>query len=235
LGALGLKAALSINLCVNSERKYLLLSYNKFWGWAAGRSLVANLLEELLQVGLLVLEEVDFFLARLHFLLFAQHDCLVASLLSGFQLGHLVLVLGALDEEFGLSFFELHHAVFGLELLLHREVDRGVVQGLVRLDRFSALVAHTQQQEAALRLSERYLSNNFVKSLLEKVFANGADTLIAGLSLQQSRVKGFSQAGNIHSGGLLMGHILNEVFFVSQPLSGGQDSVHDIAGVGLAL
>jgi len=90
-----------------------------------------------------------------------------------------------------------------------------VVEGLVSLNCVSALVANAQQQKAALWLWKRYLSNNFVKCLLEKVFTNRADTLVTSLSLKESGVEGFPKAGHIRSGSLLVGHILDEVLVIS--------------------
>lgn len=86
-------------------------------------SFVADLLVELLQVGLLVLEEVDFLLSGFDLFLLPQDDGLVAGLLASLQFGNLVLVLSALDQQFSLGALELSHAVLSLELLLHREVN----------------------------------------------------------------------------------------------------------------
>lgn len=59
----------------------------------------------------------------------------------------------------------LYLAMFSLEGLAHAEGDTAFVQRLVRRDGHSDLIAHTQQQQAALGAADGDLSDQLVKDL----------------------------------------------------------------------
>ena len=69
-----------------------------------------------------------------------------------------------------------------------------MVEGLVRADRVAALVPNTEEEQAALRLSKRDLTNDLIEALLEQILAHWADAGLAGLALGEARIEGLPQS-----------------------------------------
>jgi hypothetical protein len=57
---------------------------------------------------------------------------------------------------------ELGHALLRRDVLAHAEDDRGVVERLVRVEGHASLVAHAEEEEAALREVESHLADELV-------------------------------------------------------------------------
>lgn len=110
-----------------------------------------------------------------------------------------------------------------------------MVERLVRANRVSALISHSQKQQTTLWLCKRYLSNNLVEGLLEQVFTDGADALVTSLALEETGIERFAESGHIDTGSLFVRHVLNEVLLFLEPFARRQDCVHDVTSVGFAL
>ena len=102
-------------------------------------------------------------------------------------------------------------------------------EALLKVDRL------TEEEEAALGLVERDLADDLVEALAEELLPDGADARLAGLSLHKLLVQELSEAGDVHTGGILVAHVLDVVLAGLDPLSGGKDGVQDVLGAGLGL
>ena len=120
-----------------------------------------------------------------------------------------------------------------LQLLAHGEGHRGLVEGLVSGDRHLNLVSDSQQEQAALGLAQRHLSDDLVEALTKELLAHGADSGLAGLALHNLLVQVLTQTSHVNTRGLLVANILDEVLAIFDPLAGWQDRIQDIVAAGL--
>ena len=89
--------------------------------------------------------------------------------------------------------------------------DLPLVKSLVSGNGHFDLVTDTQEEDTSLWLSQSNLTDDLIETLGEEFFSDGANTALTGLTLHQFLIKSLSEAGNIHSRGLLVADILNEV------------------------
>lgn len=129
----------------------------------------------------LIIQEIDFlfpfgiidFLSFLYFLL--KRFLLIHQLDSNlFQLGFLLIKLLDLLLQICLS-------NFALQLFSHAECNRALVKGLVGSYGHFKLISHSQQQNASLRTVDRYLPDNFIKTLAVELFSDRANSRLPGL------------------------------------------------------
>ena len=101
-----------------------------------------------------------------------------------------------------------------LQLLAHGEGHRGLVEGLVSGDRHLNLVSDSQQEQAALGLAQRHLSDDLVEALTKELLAHGADSGLTGLALHNLLVQVLTQTSHVNTRGLLVANILDEVLAI---------------------
>ena len=63
------------------------------------------------------------------------------------------------------------------------------------------LITHSHKEEAAFSTVDSDLSNQLIKKLTEKFFADLADTMLTSVLLVQSVVQLLLQVGNVNLGG----------------------------------
>lgn len=183
----------------------------------------------------LVIQEVQLFVLLLVFDLAALRNPLVHRLTLDFQIQVAVFCLCFLRLQIANALLEVTLAVLRLQLLAHCESHGRLVKRLVRCDRHLDLVADAQEQQTALRLRNRNLTNNFVEALRKQFFANRANASFTRLALHQLAVKHLSQAGYVDTACLLRANVHDVVLAVLDPLAGWQNRVQNVLGGWLAL
>jgi len=184
---------------------------------------------------LLVLQEVKLLGAFLLLDLLSLTVSLFDGLDLGLQLDDLVLELGLLRFELLDLALQVGFSVLRLQLLAHGESNRGLIEGLVGGNGHLDLVAHSQQQEAALGLVEGHLADDLIKALREELFADRADAGLASLTLHEFLIEKLSQTRHIHTSGLLMRNILNVVLAALDPLSRRKNGIQDVLSAWLGF
>ena len=101
----------------------------------------------------------------------------------------------------------------------HAEGDRGLVQRLVRSNGHPDLVAHTQQQQAALGAVDRDLADQLIEALGVQLLAHGAYPGLARLPLQQALVELLLQVDHVEPGGWCAGDVLHPELPLVRPLT----------------
>lgn len=173
----------------------------------------------------LVLQELYFFLSLLGLYFFPLQVTLFNCVDLCFQLNNFkVLSLAPCLKLFN-AVVQVCLTMLGLNLFTHGKGNTRLVESLVSSDRHFNFVTDSQQQQTSLGLSQRYLSNNFIKALRKEFFPDWTDSAFTCLALHQFLVKHFSQTGNVNTGGLLVTHILDVVLAIFIPFSRGQNSV----------
>ena len=196
---------------------------------------LADCLDEFDEVLLLVAEELELLSASLLLDLLPLAVALLNGLDLGLELDDLVLELGLLSLEFLDFAFQVGLSVLSLQLFSHGEGDRGLIECLVCGDGHLDLVPHSEEQEAAFGLVERDLADDLIEALTEELLSDRADARLASLSLHQLLVEEFPQTSDVHSGRILVAHILDVVLACFNPLSRGQDRVQDVLRARLRL
>lgn len=183
----------------------------------------------------LVLEELELLDALLLLNLLPLAVALLDGLDLGLELDYLILELGLLGLEFFDLALEVGLAVLSLQLLPHGESDRALVQGLVSGDGHLDLIADSQEEEAALGLVQGHLSNDLVEALREELLAHRADATLAGLTLHKLLIELLTEACDINTGRLLVGHVGDVMLSILYPLLRWEDGIQDILGAWLGL
>ena len=185
---------------------------------AAACSLGLNLLEEALQVGGLVVEELNLFCALFGLNLATRGIARLNGLNLALQLDYFVGLLFLLGFELGDSLLEVSLAVLSLQLLAHGEGHRALIESLVGSDGHHDLVTDTEKQKAALGQVESHLTDDLVEALGEELLTHWANAALSGLTLHELLVQHFSESGDINSAGGLVAHILDPVLACKQRL-----------------
>jgi hypothetical protein len=128
-------------------------------------SLLADLLEELGKMTLLILEELNLVLSLLGFNLLSLSISLLDGLDFRLQFRYFVFQLSLFMLELLDGLLEVSLSVLSLELLPHGEGHGGLIQGLVSGDGHLNLVTDSQQEQTSLGLGEGHLSDDLIEAL----------------------------------------------------------------------
>ena len=119
----------------------------------------------------LLCESVDHF-----FLFFSKFSCLLSKLF-------------AAVFEFLNAALHLVLLLFGHECFTHSISDGALVKSLVSLNSHADFVSNTHQQESTFGTVDSDLTDELIKALGIKLFTDGANTSLSGLSLSESLIK----------------------------------------------
>ena len=174
-------------------------------------------------------DELDFVFPLFTLYSFPLHDFLFKGLLFGEELNFFPLKLSVEFAVFLFFLFEFVHSFFGLELFLHAEIDRRLIEGLVGCKGHFVLVSNSHEEQAAFWAIDGDLADDFVEGLAEELLTDGTDSLLPGLAIVEFVVEGLLQAHDFVSGALLVRDVLHkELAFLADPVSRRNHVIEDI-------
>lgn len=202
---------------------------------SGGCSLGLNGLEESLQVGGLVVEELDL----IGSLLLLTFTSLIVSLGDGFdlalKLNHFVRLLLLFGLKLLDFLLKVGLTVLGLQLFAHGKCHRTLVESLVGGNSHFDFITDTEEEKSALWQIQSDLTDDLIETLGEELLTDWANTTLTSLSLHKFLVEHLSKSGYINSGSWLMTNILNVMLSLFNPFSSWQNGIQDVLLLWLVL